>query len=143
MALQSDSHLEIVPLMDEDPHSYVMSYALDRMNQFIAGSLDMPESRQREVFHLRGISNLSSSLRFMLDGYFSGGQVRAYRLYPSNLTEWTVDNTHGYSDMVHPNPSGSTYPWYSKMEVWEFTLDGVNLSVPEEDSEYTPPSLEG
>lgn len=142
MALLSDTHLEVIPLVFEEPHGYAVSYDLDRLGEFVSGSYNMPDARQREVFHFKAISNGEVSLRQQTDQYFSGGQLRVYRLYPANLVEWSEDNPNGYSDMVHPNPSGASYPWYSKMEIWSFDLDGVNLTRVDDPVESGDPGIE-
>lgn len=135
MALANDSHLEVVPLLFEDPHGYTMSYEVERFDSgWVLGSLDVPASREREVFHFKGISPSyalfagSTAIRRILDYYFAGGQIRVYRDYPANVTAWTVDNPSGYSDIVKLDPGGSSYPWYNPaMTIFSFDLDGVAI----------------
>lgn len=135
MSLRSDSHLEVLPLAYEDPHTYSMSYVLERYDSgFVVGDLDMPEGRQREVFHFKCITSeveiypSSDTLRKTLDYYFAGGQLRVYRNYPGNLLIWTVDNPEGYSDVIQTNPAGATYSWYNpKMTRFSFEIDGTSI----------------
>ena len=136
MSFLTDSHLAVVPLVFEEPHSYVMSYEVDRLDSgAVAGTLGMPSSRERELFHIQGISddttlysNVSSTMRSLMDYYLSGGQLRVYRLYPANLTAWSTDNEFGYSDIIQQSPGGGSYPWFNnKMTVFNFDIDGVSV----------------
>lgn len=131
MGLTSDTHLELIPLLAEEPHSYIVSYDLERFdNGHVAGDFDQPADREREVFHFEGISNRlpvypQDSLRVLLDGFKAGGQIRVYRL-TSNLAAWDTANETGYSDIVDPDPGGADYPWFGPtLTVYSFTLEGV------------------
>jgi len=133
MAL-ADTHLVTIPLVDEAPHSYVMSYSLERANSgaIIADDLDAPDDREREVFHFRAISDEAdvteySTLNGMLSRYVSGGQLRVYRMYPANLSAWDADtNPNGYSDIVQLDASNMSLPWYNNgMTRFSFDLIGV------------------
>ena len=133
MALSTDSHLEVIPLLFEQPHSYHISYDLERFdNGTVSGDLDQPEDRERECFKFEGISNRlpahpQDSLRTTLDYFQSGGQVRVYRMYPANLTAWdATSNETGYSDMVPEDAASAEYPWFGPtLTVYSFTLEGV------------------
>lgn len=129
-----DSHVVVVPLVDEAPHGYVMSYSLTRVDSgAIAGDdLDAPADREREVFHFKAISDSAdpveySTLNAMLGRYTSGGLLRVYRMYPANLVAWDPDsNPAGYSDIVQMEAGNLSLPWYNHgMTRFAFDLDGV------------------
>lgn len=132
-----DTHLHVIPLVMETPHSYVMSYELERFDSgLVAGDLDMPEDREREVFHFQCISSEESiyvqsgtdgRLRKSLDKFYSGGQMRVYRMYPTNVAPWSEYNEFGYSDVVATDPTGSGWNWYVGMGVFSFEIDGVSV----------------
>lgn len=133
MSLAQDSHLEIIPLMWEDPHSYTMSYDVEKYDSgHVRGDLDMPADREREVFHFKGISSTNSvyptpGIKTLLDYYLCGGQIRVYRMYPANLSAWDAEtNETGYSDIIEKEVNGGSYPWYNVgMTIFSFDLDGV------------------
>lgn len=137
MALAQDPHLHIIPLVFETPHSYVMSYDLERFDSgLVAGDLEMPEDREREVFHFQCISSdtpiysqgyPNDGLRHTLGKFYAGGQMRVYRLYPANIVAWSEANEEGYSDVVQVDPTGAQWSWYAGMIVFNFSIDGVSV----------------
>lgn len=137
MALARDTHLEIIPLLDEAPASFVMSHVIDRFDSgHVLGELSQPDDRQRRIFYFDGISareevtplETETKLRRLLDYYFAGGQLRTYRLYPSVTTEWATNNLFGYSDMVEENISSADYAWFEPaMRVHSFTMKGLQV----------------
>lgn len=130
-----DSHVVTIPLVDEAPHGYVMSYSLNKADSGIVlgDDLDAPADRERELFHFKCISDSAdpvtySTLNAMLGRYVSGGVLRVYRMYPANLTAWDDSNLNGYSDIAQLEAGNMSLPWYNHgMTRFAFDLDGVAI----------------
>lgn len=131
--------MEIVPLVNENPPSFVFSHTLERFdNGQVSGELSQPADRQRRVFHFEGISNKEevvpnasqNKLRRLLNYFNSGGQLRVYRMYPTVGTAWATSNLLGYSDVIPVYVAGGNYPYYNPaMTQHTFELDGLAINA--------------
>jgi len=134
MTLARDSHLYVVPLLDEDAAGYVISHNIQNFdNGVVAAELDAPSNNEVRLVRFDGVSNKealfsTSSIRKLLNYYSGGGLVRTYRLYPSVVTAWSTTNYFGYSDMVSDNPGSGNYTWNDPaMNSLEFKLQGLEV----------------
>lgn len=136
MALARDTHLEIIPLIDEGAPSFVFAHLIDRSDTgYVTGELAWADNRSRRVFSFDGISakeevtplESETKLRRLLDYYYGGGQIRVYRMYPSNVSAWDQDsNVEGFSDIVEEDVGSADYPWYeSGMCRHSFSIKGL------------------
>lgn len=138
MSLARDTNLELVPLLDETPPSFVMSHSLERFDGgHVSGELSQPASRTRRVFHLNGISakeevvpsRTQTKVRRLLNYFHAGGQLRVYRLYPGVPTAWSTTNTLGYSDIVPDDVGRGNYAFYTPaLTQHTFDLDGLEVA---------------
>ena len=138
MGLAQDSHLYVLPLLDEEPASYEISHVLEVFdNGHVASELEAPDNNENRVLTFAGISAseelyptlAQKKLRRLLNAYASGKQLRVFRLYPSVVTAWSQTNYFGYSDIVADSLSTMSYNWNNPaMTQHEFKLSGVDVT---------------
>ena len=134
MALARDGHVEVVPLLDEEPTGYLFSHDVELSDTgYMFGNANLPSARHVELFVFRGISQnedlipspTATNLRKLLGYFYAGGRIRVYRKYPSVLTAWDPSsNEFGYSDIVPESPGGQTLDWFAPMRSFGFELKG-------------------
>lgn len=135
MALAIDSHLAVVPLVDELPSGFVFSYHAERSDTgYVYGSPTLAAGRSVRIFEFDGISNAADptetdSAREIVHRFQSGAVVRILRRYPAVLTAWSISsNPEGYSDMVAQDTGSADLPWYAPMRSFSFNLRGMEVA---------------
>lgn len=138
MGLAQDSHLYVLPLLDEDPSVYEISHVLDVFdNGHVAAELEAPDNNENKILMFSGISAseelyptlVEKKLRRLLNAYASGQQLRVFRFYPSVVTPWSQTNVFGYSDIVADSLSTMSYNWNNPaMTQHEFKLAGIDVT---------------
>lgn len=134
MALAIDSHLAVVPLVDELPASYMFSYHAERSDTgYTYGSPNLAAAREVTVFEFDGISNAADptdtdAARDLVQRFQSGAVARIYRRYPANVAVYDrAANPEGYSNMVVQDHGGADLPWYAPMRSFSFSLRGMAI----------------
>ncbi len=140
MALTTDPHTYLLDyLLDEEPAGEEHGANSNRVDSgYMYGETAPPDS-WRLVFRFHGLSNIEgllpaeteTSLRRILAKFYCGGEMRAYRNYPVDMTLYDVDtNIDGYSDMVpYRGDESENYPWGDEtLTRFDFTLEGVEVA---------------
>lgn len=133
-ALARDTHLAVVPLMDEEPPGFAFSHDPERSDYGrIYDSPSRSTGRYVTVLNLSGISanenpSETSDTRKIVMHFHTGGRVRVYRKYPTVLTAWNISsNPQGYSDMVPDDIGSPDFSWFASMRSFSFDLKGFAL----------------
>ena len=152
LVLGTEPHTEILLyLLDEDPFAIeLVSDSIRGDNAIMYGS-GLPDNSWRTVFRFRGLSEKEelvpggfdqgvdpseTSLRRILKGYYSGGELRVWRNFYQNFFAYRNEPFgDGYSDILPLDVQDEVnLAWGDHvMTRFEFLLEGVNTDADAED----------
>ena len=134
MVLSVDSHLVVVPLIDEDAPSFVSSHNVETFDSgSVAAEMLSPDNNQVRILKFEGISGAedlysTTSIRGLLNYFASGGLMRVFRMYPSVVDPWSQTQVFGYSDIVNDAIGTMSYAWNDPaMSAFQFKLSGYEV----------------